>query len=303
MYLTTTPPHTPHTPQSAPSVSGTTNTTSSESSEQPLRYRNLNDLYEETERIEFTEDELMLLKIEGPESYKEVAREEEWNKEMAAEIETIEKNETWVLTELPPGHKPIGLKWVYKLKKDSEGNVVKHKARLVAKGYVQTKGIDYEEVFAPLEGFQKKGEEHKVYRLLKALHGLRQAPRAWNTRLDECLRELGFKKCLHEQAVYTRCSNGESLIIGVYVDNLLVAGSNKSEIEKFKAQMNQKFEMSDLGLLSYYLGIEVNQGLGFTTVKQTSYAKKVLEKAGMANCNAAKVPMEYKLQLDKDEEG
>lgn len=55
-----------------------------------------------------------------------------------------------------------------------------------------------------------------------------------------------------------RNNNGETLIIGVYVDDVLVAGSNNSEIEKFKQQMNQKFEMSDLGLLSYYLGIEVS---------------------------------------------
>lgn len=61
--------------------------------------------------------------------------------------------------------------------------------------------------------------------------------------------------------------------------------------------------MSDLGLLSYYLGTEVSRGLGFTTLKQTSYAKKILEKAGMMSCNATKIPMECKLQLDKDEGG
>ncbi|XP_074356316.1 secreted RxLR effector protein 161-like [Apium graveolens] len=61
--------------------------------------------------------------------------------------------------------------------------------------------------------------------------------------------------------------------------------------------------MSDLGLQSYYLGFEVNQGLGFITVKQTSYTKKILLKAGMMNCNAIKVPMECKLHMDKDKEG
>lgn len=140
---------------------------------------------------------------------------------MNTEIETIKKNQTWVLTDLPPGHKPVGLKWVYKLRKDSEGNVVKHKARLVAKRYVQRKEIDYSEVFTPVprlktirlllalsakedwevhhldvksaflngelleevdvmqpEGFKNKGHEQKVYKLLKALYGLCQAPRA-----------------------------------------------------------------------------------------------------------------------------
>ena len=56
----------------------------------------------------------------------------------------------WTLTTLPAGHKPIGLKWVYKLKKNTEGDVIKHKARLVAKGYVQRQGINFEEVFAPV---------------------------------------------------------------------------------------------------------------------------------------------------------
>jgi hypothetical protein len=69
---------------------------------------------------------------------------------MAKEIESIEKNNTWTLTALPASHKPIGLKWVYKLKKNTEGDVIKHKARLVAKGYVQRQGIDFEEVFAPV---------------------------------------------------------------------------------------------------------------------------------------------------------
>ena len=69
---------------------------------------------------------------------------------MASEIDVIEKNKTWQLVELSSGHKAIGLKWVYKLKCDSSGEVIKHKARLVAKGYVQKQGIDYEEVFAPV---------------------------------------------------------------------------------------------------------------------------------------------------------
>lgn len=110
------------------------------------------------------------------------------------------------------------------------------------------------------EGFVKEGQEKKVYRLIKALYGLCQAPRAWNERLDKCLRNLGFTRCLHEQAVYTKCRNESVLIVGVYVDDLLVAGSSKQEIERFKHQMNGQFEMSDLGLLSYYLGIEVSQG-------------------------------------------
>ena len=69
---------------------------------------------------------------------------------MDDEIKAIEKNDTWKLTALPKGHKPIGVKWVYKIKKNAKGDVEKHKARLVTKGYSKKAEIDYDEVFAPI---------------------------------------------------------------------------------------------------------------------------------------------------------
>ena len=69
---------------------------------------------------------------------------------MKSELKSIQENNTWYYTNLPKGHKAIGLKWIYKVKRDPKGNIVKHKARLVAKGNAQKFGIDYEEVFAPI---------------------------------------------------------------------------------------------------------------------------------------------------------
>jgi hypothetical protein len=69
---------------------------------------------------------------------------------MEAEMQSIEENRTWNLVDLPPGHKPIGLKWVFKVKRDEHDAIVKHKARLVAKGYVQHPCIDFTEDFAPV---------------------------------------------------------------------------------------------------------------------------------------------------------
>jgi hypothetical protein len=106
-------------------------------------------------------------------------------------------------------------------------------------------------------GFIQPGQEHKVLRLHKALYGLHQAPRAWNLKLDEKLSMLGFIKCNADHAIYCRGSKGERLIVGVYVDDLVITGSNNKSIQKFKQEMSTVFRMSDLGLLTYYLGIEV----------------------------------------------
>ncbi|KAI3435142.1 RRM domain-containing protein [Psidium guajava] len=312
----------------------------------PVRYKSVFDLLQETRKMELQDDEVFLLELEEPSSYEEAAGEPRWEEAMKKEIESIEKNATWTLTELPAGQKPIGLKWVYKLKRNSDGEVVKHKARLVAKGFVQRPGIDFDEVFTPVakldtvrlilaiaanrcwevhhldvksaflhgeleeevyvkqpEGFVVEGKEHCVYKLSKALYGLRQAPRAWNTRLDKSLKRLGFTKCAQDQAVYTRGEGRASLIVGVYVDDLIVTGEDPEEIVLFKQQMMKEFEMSDLGLLTFYLGIEVAQGGNRITLKQSAYAKKVLDQFGMAECNPTKFPMEQKAQLHKDPEG
>lgn len=126
------------------------------------------------------------------------------------------------------------------------------------------------------KGFEVEGEEHKVYRLLKALYGLCQAPRAWYARLNKYLEQLGFIKCPHKHVVHTRREGEESLIVGVYVDDLVITRTKPSNIAKFKSQMSSEFDMSDLGLLSYYLGIKVEQGRDYIELKQESYARKIL---------------------------
>jgi hypothetical protein len=107
------------------------------------------------------------------------------------------------------------------------------------------------------EGFVKKGSEHKVLKLRKALYGLHQAPRAWNAKLDCTLSSLGFVRSSFEPAINTRRSNPSQLVVGVYVDDLVITGPDRKEIHMFKEEMVTEFKMSDLGLLQYYLGIEV----------------------------------------------
>ena len=280
-----------------------------------------------------------------PRNYAEARETKEWTDACCDEIGSIEKNGTWVLVDLPIGAKAIGLKWVFKLKKNSDGSINKYKARLVAKGYVQVQGVDFDEVFAPVarietirllmslaaankweihhldvktaflhgelketvfvyqpEGFEIKGSESKVYRLNKALYGLRQAPRAWNNKLNSILKELRFFKCSKEPSVYRKKVHDDLLVVVVYVDDLFITGTNVEVINAFKKEMAMKFDMSDLGKLTYYLGIEVTQSQGMITLSQRNYALKILEEAGMKDCNMVQTPMESGLKLSKSEE-
>ncbi|GJS60500.1 zinc finger, CCHC-type containing protein [Tanacetum coccineum] len=258
----------------------------------------------------------LLLLNEEPTTFLEATKETQWMKAMRAKIDSIEKNQTWTLTRLPPNQKVIGLKWVFKLKRDASGTVTKHKERLVAKGYVQQQGVDFEDEFAPVArmelirlllalaakenwivhhldvksaflngelkeevyvtqptGFEVKGKKEMVYKLHKALYGLRQAPRSWNAKLDKVLKELGFRKCAQEQAVYKLQSKNTTLIIGVYVDDIIVTGSSEKLVQDFKVRMNSIFDMGDLGKLNYYLGIELTKDEGGKEVDPTKYRR------------------------------
>ncbi|XP_052482955.1 uncharacterized mitochondrial protein AtMg00820-like [Gossypium raimondii] len=84
-----------------------------------------------------------------PKSYEEAALHPHWQKAMDIELQALERNHTWSIVSLPTGQKPIGCRWVYKIKYHSDGSVERYKARLVAKGYTQVEGIDYHETFSP----------------------------------------------------------------------------------------------------------------------------------------------------------
>jgi hypothetical protein len=148
-------------------------------------------------------------------------------------------------------------------------------------------------------GFVVAGNEGKVLRLRKALYGLRQAPRAWNAKFDATMASLGFQRSSSEHGIYTRSRGDGRLIVGVYVDDLIITGTSDKVITAFKMEMKQQFQMSDLGLLSYYLGIEVNQGPAGIALCQAAYTRKILEKCGLASCNPTATPMENRLKLSK----
>jgi hypothetical protein len=313
----------------------------------PLRFRRLNDILgpgtPPGRAAREVSDQLSLAEREESSSFSQAEKEASWRQVMSEEFDSIEDNNTWELVDLPAGHKPIGLKWVYKLKKNASGELVKHKARLVAKGYVQREGVDFDEVFPPMAkldsvrlllglapqegwlvhhldvksaflngelkedvyvlqppGFVKKNQEHKVYKLNKALYGLKQASRAWNIKLDKTLKKLGFVQSPLLYDMYARGSSGSRLLVGVYVDDLIIISGCTKVISEFKRQIQTEFKMSDLGPLSFYLGIDVHQSRGVITFSPGAYAAKIVKKAGMTGCNPCTTPMDPKNKLSRN---
>lgn len=165
--------------------------------------------------------------------------------------------------------------------------------------------LDEEVYVTQPPGFKIKGKEDMVYRLHKALYGLKQAPRARNKSIDSFLVQQEFVKCKSEYGVYVKKgSEGNQLLICLYVDDLILTGSDMNEIEAFKSQMMSEFEMSDLGKLTYFLGMEFTEVAEGLVMHQKKYASDILKRFNMMSCNPSSSPAEtnVKLVMNEDEE-
>lgn len=145
-----------------------------------------------------------------------------------------------------------------------------------------------------------KGKEDHVYLLKKALYGLKQAPR--NNRIDEYLMQLGFKKRLNKATLYIKGDKINIIIVSLYVDDLLITGSNEGLVKKFSEDMKQTFEMTDLGEMTYFLGIETKQKKGEVFISQQKYAKEILKKFKMDECKSVDTSMSQNEKLMKEVE-
>ena len=144
-------------------------------------------------------------------------------------------------------------------------------------------------------GFLDNENPSKVQCLHKALYGLRQVPQAWNAKLDSTLLSLKFERCASKYGMYTHGHGEQRLIVGVYVDDLIITGGDMEVLGRFKREMSENIKMSDLGILSYYLSIEVQQSTTSITICRSAYAKKLLDTAGLADSNLKRTSMEARL--------
>ena len=140
------------------------------------------------------------------------------------------------------------------------------------------------------EGFEIHGRDTHVCRLKKALYGLKQAPRAWYSRIDSYLLQLGFTKSEADPNLYFIVVDGEPLILILYVDDLFLTGSERL-IRESKQNLACEFDMKDIGLMHYFLGMEVWQSIGRIFLGQGKYILDILKRFGMLDCRPMSTPM------------
>jgi hypothetical protein len=149
-------------------------------------------------------------------------------------------------------------------------------------------------------GFEDSEYPNHVYKLSKALYGLKQAPRAWYEYLRDFLITNGFIVGKADPTLFTKTIAKDLFVCQIYVDDIIFGSTNKSTCEEFSRIMIQKFEMSMMGELKYFLGFQVKQLQEGTFISQTKYTQDILNKFGMKDAKAIKTPMETNRHLDLD---
>ena len=210
-------------------------------------------------------------------------------------MNSLWKNDTYELTELPKGRKALKIKWVFKLKNNDE-KLLKYKARLVVKVFYQKKGIDFDEIFSPIvkicsirvklglaasmnlelrqlnvktafcmvilmeqpEGFKVKRKENMVCKLKKSLYRFKQVSRQWYKKFDSFMMSREYKRTFADPCVYVRrFPDDKFIILLLYVNDILIVGQNANMIQKLKMELSKTFNMKDLGSAKRILGMEI----------------------------------------------
>ncbi|WVZ94178.1 hypothetical protein U9M48_040103 [Paspalum notatum var. saurae] len=150
---------------------------------------------------------------------------------------------------------------------------------------------------------QPSGFENRVYKLRKALYGLKQAPRAWYARLKCFLLKSGFVMGLVDKTLFLLSCGGDTLIVQIYVDDIIFGSSSHALVSSFAEQMSKEFEMSLIGELHFFLRLQIKQGREGTFVHQAKYTRDVLKKFNRGDSKPITTPMSTNTALDADEDG
>ncbi|GJY00868.1 retrovirus-related pol polyprotein from transposon TNT 1-94 [Tanacetum coccineum] len=165
-------------------------------------------------------------------------------------------------------------------------------------------GLLKEEVYvAQPDGFVNPDHPEKVYRLRKAIYGLKQALRAWYDELSNFLISKGFTKGTIDPTLFTIRYGENILLVQIYVDDIIFGSTNPKFSKQFEKLMHSRFEMSLMGKMKFFLGLQIHQSLRGIFINQAKYALEILKKHGMEKCDTVGTPMATKPKLDADLNG
>jgi hypothetical protein len=162
-------------------------------------------------------------------------------------------------------------------------------------------GILQEEVYVEQpKGFQDPHHPHHVFKLKKALYDLKQAPRAWYERLTTYLLAKGFTRGEADRTLFIRNQGTHKLIAQIYVDDIIFGATLDSLAHEFYEEMKQEFEMSMIGELNYFLGLQVKQTAEGIFISQSKYAKDLVKRFGLDGKSRARTPMRTSVKITSD---
>ncbi|GJW44272.1 retrovirus-related pol polyprotein from transposon TNT 1-94, partial [Tanacetum coccineum] len=258
----------------------------------------------------------VLSKVE-PKNFKSAITEDCWFQAMQDEIHEFDRLQVWELVPQPGCVMIISLKWIYKVKIDEYGDVLKNKARLVVKGYRQEEGIDFDKSFAPAARI----EVIRIFIANAASKNMTIYQMDVKTTFlnDELKEEVyvsqpeGFvdpdhpthvyrlKKALYvDPTLFTQKTGKHILLVQIYVDDIIFASTDPKACDIFSNEMSSKFQMSMMGQMSFFLGLQVSQNPRGIFINQSKFALEILKKFGMDSCDPVDTPMVDRLKLDED---
>ncbi|GJV21310.1 putative ribonuclease H-like domain-containing protein [Tanacetum coccineum] len=162
--------------------------------------------------------------------------------------------------------------------------------------------IDEEVYVSQPPGFQDPKYPQKVYKVVKALYGLHQAPRAWYATLSTFLLKNGYRRGTIDKTLFLKKDKHDIILVQVYVDDIIFGSTKKSWCDEFEALMKSRFQMSSMGELTFFLGLQVKQKPDGIFISQDKYVAEILKKFDFASVKTASTPIETQKPLVKDEE-
>ena len=272
------------------------------------------------------------------------SKSREWKLAIKDQLDSLGANHTWNVVERPNGANLISTKWVFKIKKLPNGQVDKYKARLCARGFTQEYGVDYFETFAPVirmeslrillalavaqdweihqmdvvsayllgnleeeayveapEGLSIPAEN--VLKLNKGMPGLKQSGRTWNKKITNFFEEQGLQSLPADHSVFANGSR--TLIVALYVDDLLLFAATVEEIQPLKDALSATFEMKDMEEAKFVLGINITRDRAAKTlvIDQEHYIKDLLKEHDLDHQKAVPTPADSYASLGAREPG